>query len=84
MRYLNTVHQKSVAESKRDVRMGSPRPSYGRARNFGTQGHNECGRLGGLGIGPNYLNSVQIRVCIREHLLRCTYILYAFGSPRFH
>ncbi len=57
MRDLNTVGQKSVAESKRDVKMGSPRPSYGRARNYGTQGRNEYGRLGGLGIGPNYVNS---------------------------
>ncbi len=47
MRDLNTVGQKSVAESKRDVKMGSPRPSYGRARNYGTQGRNEYGRLGG-------------------------------------
>ncbi len=37
--------------------MGSPRPSYGRARNYGTQGRNEYGRLGGLGIGPKYVNS---------------------------
>ncbi len=37
--------------------MGGPRPSYGRARNYGTQGRNEYGRLGGLGIGPNYVNS---------------------------
>ncbi len=59
MRDLNTVRQKSVEESKRDVRMGSPRPSYGRARNYGTQGRNEYGRLGGLGIGPNYLNSYK-------------------------
>ncbi len=57
MRDLNTVGQKSVAENKRDVKMGSPRPSYGRARNYGTQGRNEYGRLGGLGIGPNYVNS---------------------------
>ncbi len=26
-------------------------------RNYGTQGRNEYGRLGGLGIGPNYVNS---------------------------
>ncbi len=57
MRDLNIVGQKSVAESKRDVMMGSPRPSYGRARNYGTQGRNEYGRLGGLGIGPSYVNS---------------------------
>ncbi len=57
MRDLNTVGQKSVAESKRDVKMGSPRPSYGRARNDVTQGRNEYGRLGDLGIGPNYGNS---------------------------
>ncbi len=25
--------------------LGSPRPSYGPARNYGTQGHNEYGRL---------------------------------------
>ncbi len=47
MRNLNTVGQKGVAESKRDVKMGSPRPSYGRARNYGTQGRDEYGRLGG-------------------------------------
>ncbi len=57
MRDLNPVGQKSVAESKRDVKMGSPRPSYGRARNYVTQGRSEYGRLGGLGIGPNYVNS---------------------------
>ncbi len=57
MRDLNTVGQKSVTESKSDVKMGSPRPSYGRARNCGTQGRNEYGRLRGLGIGPNYVNS---------------------------
>ncbi len=57
MRGLNTVGQKGAAESKRDVKMGSPRPSYGRARNYGTQGRNEYGRLGGPGLGPNYRNT---------------------------
>ncbi len=57
MRDLNTVGWKSVAESKRDVKMGSPRPSYGRAGNYGTQGRTEYGRLGGQGIWPNYVNS---------------------------
>ncbi len=58
MRDLNIVGQKSVAESKRDVMMGSPRPSYGRARNYGTQGRIDYGRLGGLGIGQQItLNS---------------------------
>ncbi len=57
MRDLDTVGQKSVTESKRKVKMGSPRPSYGRARNYGAQGRNGYGRLGGLGIGPNYVNS---------------------------
>ncbi len=32
MRDLNTVGQKSVTESKRDVNMGNPRPSCGRAQ----------------------------------------------------
>ncbi len=57
MRDLNTVGLKSVAESKRDVKMGSSRPSYGRAGNYGTQGHIEYGRSGVLGVGPNYVNS---------------------------
>ncbi len=57
MRDLNTVGLKSVAESKRDVKMGSPLHSYGRARIYGTQGSIEYGRLGGLGVGPNYVNS---------------------------
>ncbi len=57
MRDLNIVGQKSVAESKRDIKIGSPRPSYGRARNYGTQGRNEYGRLGGLGLSQNYHNS---------------------------
>ncbi len=57
MRGLDAVGQKSVPENKRDVKMGSPRPSYGRTRNYVTQGRNEYGRLGGLGIGPNYVNS---------------------------
>ncbi len=57
MRDLNTVGLKSIAESKRGVKIGGPQPSYGRARNYGTQGRNEFGRLGGLGIGPNYVNS---------------------------
>ncbi len=60
MRDLNTVGQKSVAESKRDIKVESTRPSYGRARNYGTQGRNEYGRLGGLGIGPNYVNSYSL------------------------
>ncbi len=54
---LNTVGQKGAAESKRDIKMGSPRPSYSRARNYGTQGCDEYGCLGGLGTGPNYVNS---------------------------
>ncbi len=57
MRDLNTVGQKGVAESKRDVKMGSPRPSYGRVRNYGTQGRNEYGRLGRPGLVPNYVYS---------------------------
>ncbi len=65
MRNLNTVGQKGAAESKRDVKMGSPRPSYGRARNDGTQGRNEYGRLGGLGIGPNYVNSYRVGTRVR-------------------
>ncbi len=57
MRDLNAVGLKSVAESKRNVKMGSPRPSYGRAGNYGTQGRIKYGRSGGLGVGPNYVNS---------------------------
>ncbi len=57
MRDLNTVGWKSVAESNRVIMMGSPRPSYGRAGNYGTQGRIEYGCLGGLGIGPNYVYS---------------------------
>ncbi len=63
MRDLNTVGWKSVAESERDVKMGSPRPSYGRAGNYETQGRTEYGRLGGQGIRPNYVNSyIKARV----------------------
>ncbi len=51
MRDLNTVGWKSVAESERDVKMGSHRPSYGRAGNYGTQGRTEYGRLGGREYG---------------------------------
>ncbi len=36
--------------------MRSRRSSYGRVGNYGTQGRIEYGRLGGLGIGPNYIN----------------------------
>ncbi len=57
MRDLNTVGLKSVAESKRNVKMGGPRPSYGPAGNDVNQGHYEHGRLGDQGIGPKYLNS---------------------------
>ncbi len=57
MRDLNAVGLKGVAESKRDVKMGGPRPSYGRAGNDVNQGRYEHGRLGTQGIGPNYLNS---------------------------
>ncbi len=46
MRDLNTVGLKSVAETKRDVKMESPRSSYGRARSYGTQGSIVYGRLG--------------------------------------
>ncbi len=49
MRDMNTAGLKSVAESKRDVKMGSSRPSYGRAGNYGTQGRIQHGRSGGLG-----------------------------------
>ncbi len=37
--------------------MGSPRPSYGRARNDVTQGRNEYSRLGGLILHPNRIHS---------------------------
>ncbi len=57
MRDLNTVGLKSVAESKRNVKMGSPRPSNGRTGNYGTLGRIEYGRSGGLGVGSNYVNS---------------------------
>ncbi len=57
MRDLNTVGLKSVAESKRDEKMGSPRPSYGRAGKYVNYGRYEHGRLEALGIGPNYVYS---------------------------
>ncbi len=43
MRDLNTVDWKNVAASKRDIKMGSLRPSYGRAGSYGTQGRIEYG-----------------------------------------
>ncbi len=46
MKGLIRIGWKSVAESKRDIKMGSPRPSFGRAGNCGTQGSIEYGRLG--------------------------------------
>ncbi len=59
MRDLNTVGLKSVAGSKRDIKMVGPRQSYGRAGNDVNQGRYEHGRLGAQGIGPNYLNSYR-------------------------
>ncbi len=57
MRDLIRVGWKSVAESKRDVKMGSHRLSYGRAGNYGTQGHIEYGRLGAGNRAKYYVNS---------------------------
>ncbi len=36
--------------------LGNPRPSYGLTRNHGFEGRIDYGRLGGLGIDPNYPN----------------------------
>ncbi len=38
------------------VKMGSPRPSYGRAKNSTIQGRFECGRLEGPRLGINSYN----------------------------
>ncbi len=54
---LNTVGLKSVAENKKDVKMGGPRPSYGQAGDYVNQGRYEHVCLGGLGIGPLNGNS---------------------------
>ncbi len=43
--------------------MASPRPSYGRERNYGTQGHNECACLVGLRIG------LEVTDCIINNIL---------------
>ncbi len=37
--------------------MGSPRPSFGRAKNYNSLGRFEYGRLGGPWVGVNYHNS---------------------------
>ncbi len=39
--------------------MGSPRPSFGRAENYGPEGRYEYGRLGGPRLGLNNLNSCK-------------------------
>ncbi len=47
---LNTVGQKSVAESKKGVNMGNLQPSFSQARNYRAQGCNgyiHLGRGGG-------------------------------------
>ncbi len=42
------------------VEMGSPRPSFGRAKDYSTQGHFEYGHLEGPRLGPNNLNSYRV------------------------
>ncbi len=34
-----------------------PRPSYDREKSYGTQGHHECGRLGGARMSKNHIIS---------------------------
>ncbi len=60
--------------------MGSPRPSYGRAGNYGTQGRIEYGCSGGLGVWPNYVNSYNHVSPKRETM----YIRYTYEGVRHH
>ncbi len=39
--------------------MGSPRPSFGRAKNYDSQRRYEYGRLGGPRTGQNIINSYK-------------------------
>ncbi len=53
---LNTVGQKSVAESKKGVNMGNLQPSFSQARNYRAQGCNgyvHLGRGGGASNRPS-------------------------------
>ncbi len=44
--------------------MGSPRPSFGRAENYGPEGRYEYGGLGGPRSGLNNLNSYIISIYV--------------------
>ncbi len=71
-RDLNTVGKKNTAtESTREVMMEEtyPRPSYGRARNYGTQGRIDYSRLRGLA-----------RITLRYNILLCGHVLTCFGG----
>ncbi len=44
--------------------MGSPRPSFGRAKNYDSKGRFEYGRLGDPRLGLNNLNSYTLRLLL--------------------